>query len=89
MEYKTLDQMPKDGKYHDVVCILIKDNLSRSIFYRVGCMSDNLFSIGERCYWRDRGFRDSKRQDKIIGFAYLEKPNIEFIRKILRENIKK
>ena len=81
LEYQSVkDCLPaNDGKFYDVICILMNDNIEHSYCYRLGKYQDHCFHIDNAMYFENKDFRCSWNQKKVIAWKPLEIASHEVI----------
>ena len=74
-EYQSVkDCLPKnDGKFYDVICIVVKDNIEHSYSYKMGQYTKNCFLCESGLYFKKKDFRCAWKQEKIIAWKALDK----------------
>lgn len=80
-DYKSvMDVLPaNDGIHYDVMVILWNDNIEGGYNYYKGTYNDGFFFVDNAIYARQRDFRCSYTQKKVIAWKPLEKCTSEQI----------
>ena len=69
----VVDALPlDDGKFYDVICIVLQDDISQGYSYRMGKYSNGFFFINDGMFSKKNDFRCDWRQQKIIAWKPLE-----------------
>lgn len=87
MRYQSVkDALPlDDGKFYDVICIVLQDDISQGYSYQIGKYSKEFFFINDGMFSKKNDFRCDWRQQRIIAWKTLEKATPSLIHKFYKK----
>ena len=69
-----------DGKYYDVICIILQDNICHGYNYFIGKYCNGIFHANGAMFFRVHDFRCDWKKQKVIAWKPLDKATPEKIR---------
>ena len=86
-EYQSVkDSLPADdGKHYDVMVILWNDSIEAGYGSYKGTYNDGFFFVDNAIYARQRDFRCSYTQKKVIAWKPLEKVSLKKIKEFIKQ----
>ena len=86
-EYQSVKEVlpADDGKHYDVMVILWNDSIEAGYGYYKGTYNDGFFFVDNAIYARQRDFRCSYTQKKVIAWKPLEKVSLKKIKEFIKQ----